>query len=176
MAAAGAGDEPGPGAYGPSLTESWLTASQPSEISVPPFGSGIARQAQVIQIFFASLPVYDMQPCFQTSNPYPKAPTPPLEPGAAAAIGSMSATHPQCPPSFSPRGLTSIQSQGSLGPLPPLPGSLPDPHPSLTFLTEPFSLTPACFCPIRLTPCLPSPPSLPSSPACDVVHAQLLSH
>ena len=46
MAAASAKDEPGPGAYGPSLTESWLVASQPSEIPVPAFGSSIARQAQ----------------------------------------------------------------------------------------------------------------------------------
>lgn len=47
MAAASAKDEPGPGAYGPSLTESWLVASQPSEIPVPAFGSSIARQAQL---------------------------------------------------------------------------------------------------------------------------------
>ena len=45
MAAASAGDEPGPGAYGPSLTESWLVVSQPSEVPVPAFGSSIARQA-----------------------------------------------------------------------------------------------------------------------------------
>lgn len=36
-------ENPGPGAYGGSLTESWLTASQPSESLAPGFGSSIAR-------------------------------------------------------------------------------------------------------------------------------------
>lgn len=43
MADPSAGDMPGPGAYGGSLTESWLVASQPSESLAPGFGSSIAR-------------------------------------------------------------------------------------------------------------------------------------
>ena len=46
MAAAASGDMPGPGAYGPSLTESWLAVAQPSDVPLPAFGSSIARQAQ----------------------------------------------------------------------------------------------------------------------------------
>ena len=45
MADPTAGEMPGPGAYGGSLTESWLAASQPSENLAPGFGSSIARSA-----------------------------------------------------------------------------------------------------------------------------------
>ena len=41
--AVSASENPGPGAYGGSLTESWLTATQPSESLAPGFGSSIAR-------------------------------------------------------------------------------------------------------------------------------------
>ena len=46
MAAASPGDQPGPGTYGKSLTQSWLAVSQPLDVPVPAFGSSIARQAQ----------------------------------------------------------------------------------------------------------------------------------
>lgn len=70
MASPCAGDEPGPGAYGPSLTESWLTASQPSLIPVPAFGSSIARQAQELT-FLMDLIMDNMPDPLTTLFPLP---------------------------------------------------------------------------------------------------------
>lgn len=48
LAAANARDGPGPGAYGPSTTESWLAACLPHDQAAPAFGSSLSRCPCVI--------------------------------------------------------------------------------------------------------------------------------